>query len=420
MGFERIHSIIVAALLSGLIACDGPPSEGFLVEPIRLEEVSSRLAAGPTRVELELFPDWGERTVRELELRPEHRLRDDERVESRVVSPGFAELSTGARCSGALTLALPGVQIRFDERTRFEDQDGDRIACIDFVTYVEAYVALGQEPQITAERRPLSVPQPAADPVFFADELRIDDEDDDGDQRPELELNLGPENLASCEDIVVPVSDCVAAVHVLGSLLAITSERSELKRGDPEPRLEVGFRGIVRSVDPVRQELRLTSGAVLRMVVGSDLEHGRPSAPSEVVGSLEDAERLRRLGRLVEAHGTAAVLSTDPLVLWVRELELEVERDLGAEAYAPVVTLQGDVLDASVGEHFVELPFDTRLRVTEVSAVEGEYPDVVEVGSAVTAGRRIRATARVVVEEFQYPVLVTRADRVAFFADGPE
>lgn len=420
MGVKSIHSIIVAALFPGLIACDGPPSEGFLVEPIRLEEVSSTIAAGRTRVELELFPDWGERTVRELELRPEHRLRDDERLESRVVSPGFTELSTSARCSGALSLALPGVQVRFDERTRFEDQDGDRISCIDFVTYVEAYVALGQEPQITAERRPLAIAQAPHDPVFFADELRIDDEDDDADQRPELELNLGPENLARCDDLVIPVSDCVGAVHALGVLLAITSDRSELRRGDPEPRLEVGFRGIVRSIDPVNQELRLMSGAVLRMVTGSQLEHGRPSAPAEVIASLEDGERLRRLGRLVEAHGTAAVVSTDPLVLWVRELELEVERDLGPDAYAPVVTLQGDVLEASIGERFVELPFDTRLRVTEVSAVEGEYPDVPEVGSAMHAGRRVRATARVVVEEFQYPVLVTRASRVAFFSDEPE
>lgn len=419
MGGRRIHWLFVAALVPVVGACEHAASDGFLTERISFAEARSIIEAGPTRIELELFPDWGEQTAREVEVRPAHRLTDDERVESRVVGPGFDDLTTDVRCSGALTLALPGVQVRFDERTRFEDQDGDRISCVDFVTNVEAFVALGQEPQITAERRPAASLQSPFDPVFLADELRIDDEDDDGDQRPELNVNLGLENLASCDELVIPVSECTSAVRVLGSVFAVSDSRSDVELDDPEPRLEVRFDGIVRSVDAVTDELRLESGAVLRMVRGTDIEWGS-SPRSELITSLEDAERLRRLGRLVEAHGRAAVISTDPLVMWVSELELEVERDLGADSYPAVVEIEGDVLGASVADGFVELPFDTRLRVTEVSALEGDFPDLPEVGSAMGAGQHVRAAARVVVEEFQYPTLVTRADRVAFFLDGPE
>src|SRR5690606_26906381 len=158
------------------------------------------------------------------------------------------------------------------------------------------------------------------------------------------------------------------AVRVLGSVFAVDRDETEIELGDPEPRLEVRFRGIVRSVDAVRQELRLESGAVLRMVAGSEIEFGRAPVPGELLRAIDDVDRLRRSGKLVEAHGTAAVIATDPLVLWVIELELEVERDLGIDAYPPVVELSGDVIDAAVGEQYVELPFDTRLRVTEVSA----------------------------------------------------
>ncbi len=417
MGGTRIDLVLVAALALALAGCGESHAEGFTLASISFAEAASRIAEANTRVEIELMPDWGERTARELELRPEHRLEDDERLESRVVGPGFRELATDVGCSGSLTLALPGVEVRFDERTRFQDQDGDRISCIDFVTNVEAFVALGQEPEITAERRPVA--QLPDDPVFFADELSIDDEDEDGDQRPELDLNLGPDNLVRCEDMAIPVEGCVGAVHALGSIFVVAGE-TEVELGDPEPRLEVRFAGIVRSVDVVNQELRLESGVVLRMVEGSELEFGRSNSPGELVRSLDDVDRLDRIGRLVEAHGTAAVISTDPLVLWVSELELEVERDLGVDEYPAVVEIDGDVVGASIDDSFVELPFDTRLRVTEVSSLEGEFPALPAVDSAMTAGRRVRAAARVVVEEFQYPVLVTRADRVAFFVDGPE
>ena len=417
MGGRCIHCILVAALVPALGACAERTSEGFVVERISFTEATATIREAVTRVELELMPDWGERRLRELELRPAHRLQDDERVESRIVGPGFHDLVTDGSCSGTLTLALPGVEVRFDERTRFEDQDGDRISCVDFVTNVEAFVALGMEPQVTAFRRPPATPQSPFDPVFFAHALRIDDEDDDGDQRPEIDVNVGPANLVGCDDTILPIPGCVGALRVLGSVLAVDGDETEVERGDPAPRLEVRFRGIVRSVDAMGRELRLESGAVVRLVAGSEIEFGRAPVAGDLVRTIDDVDRLKRSGKLIEAHGTAAVIATDPLVLWVSELELEVERDLGVEAYPPVVEIAGDVIDAAVGEQYVELPFDTRLRVTEVSAVEGDLPALPDVGSAMSEGRRVRAVARVVVEEFQYPTLVTRADRVAFLVD---
>ncbi len=49
--------------------------------------------------------------------------------------------------------------------------------------------------------------------------------------------------------------------------------------------------------------------------------------------------------------------------------------------------------------------------------MEGDFATIPAVGSAMFSGQRVRARARVVVEEFQKPVLVTRADRVTFARD---
>lgn len=416
MGGKRLRAFWIAALVPLVGACDDGDVGGFHVERINFAAARAKIESEPTRVEIELYPSWAVRVVRELEIAPAHRADDDERIEARVIGRAFEELVTEGACSGRLTLDLLGVEVRFDERTRFEDQNGDRITCIDFVTLVESYVALGQEPQITAERRPGATPQGPNDPVFFAHELKLDDEDGDGDQRPELELQLDANNLVSCDELFSPPTDCVGAIRVLGVLFAIGSSATEIEVADPEPRLSVRFAGAVDSVDIARRNLRLTTGAVLRLVRGSEVEYGETEG-AFLLTSLEDADLALDSGRLVEAHGTADVLSTDPLVLWVREVELEVERDLSEDDYTDLVEIDGEVLAADVEDGFVELPFDTRLRITEVSSLEGDFAELSEIGSAMYEGRRVRADARAVVEEILTPVLVTRADRVTFVAE---
>lgn len=371
------------------------------------------IESGPTRVELELHPSWAVRVARQVEIGPEHCHADDERIEARVIRPGFAERATDGGCGGVLTLDLLGVRVAFDERTRFEDQDGERIGCVEFVTLVESYLALGQEPQITAERRPGPVPQDPHDSLFFADELLLDDEDHDGDQRPEVEVMLDADNLVSCDELFSPPSDCQGAIRALGMLFAIGGDSTKIRVADPEPRLSARFKGIVTSVNLEKREVRLNTGAVLQLVRGSEIEWGEGAAGS-IFTSLDDVSAALDIGRMVEAHGKADILGTDPLVLWVQEVEFEIERDLSPSDYRNVVEIEGDVLGVQDG--FVELPFDTRLRITEVSSLEG-FLELSEIGNAMIAGRRVRADARVVVEEIQNPVLVTRADRVTFVLD---
>lgn len=416
MGGKALWGLCVATFASMVSACNDAEVRGFDIDVVDFAKARTALDSGPTRVELELYPSWAQRVVRQMEIKPEHRATDDERIESRVIGSGFEGLVVDGACHGTLTLDLLGVAVGFDDHTRFEDQDGTRITCVDFVTKIESFIALGQEPQITAERRPPLTPQRPDDPVFLADELKIDDEDDDGDQRPELELQLHAEHVESCDSLLTPPSDCVGAIRALGALFAIGGGATQIQLADPEPRLGVRFNGAVKSVDLGAREIRLTTGTVLRLVRGSEIESGE-SDTMPVLTSLEDAEASLDLGRLVEAHGRAAVLATDPLVLWVNEVELEIERDLSEHHFEDVVQIDGEVLAADSEEGYVVLPFDTRLRVTEVSDLEGDFHRISEIGSAMYDGRRVRAAGRVVVEEIRRPVLVTRADRVAFAVD---
>lgn len=416
MGGKRLRAVLVAALVPALGACNDAEVRGFHIETIDFHAARRRIEEAPTRVELELYSTWAQRIAREMKLEPEHRAPDDERIESRVINPGFEGLVVEGGCRGTLTLDLLGVEVAFDEHTRFEDQDGSRITCVELVTLIESYLALGQEPQITAERRPPASPQDPNDNVFLADEIELDDEDEDGDQRPEISLQLDADNMASCSDLFAPPTDCVGAVRALGVLFAIGGGATEVEVADPEPRLSARFDGIVKSVDVEAREIRLTTGTVLRLVRGSEIEWGEAEGAS-LLTSLEDADASLDLGRLVEAHGTAEILATDPLVLWVREVELEVERDLSEDDFRNIVEIEGEVLGVDVEAGFAMLPFDTRLRITEVSSLEGDFRAIDEIGSAMYAGRRIRADARVVVEEIQNPVLVTRADRATFVAD---
>jgi hypothetical protein len=409
----------VAALGLVLGACGQDPAGGFFIEKLTFATAQGDIEAGPTRMNLSLFPDWGERMARVVELRPDFRLEDDERIATRVLSPGFELVETESSCSGTLVVAIAGARIAFDEHTLFDDQDGSRISCSDFVTDVQTFVALGQEPQFTASRRDSATPQDPRAPVFLADAIQLDDEDGDGDARPRIEMNVDADNLAMCGEMTFPPAGCAGALRVLGTVVPVSGDRTDVHRADPEPRLEVRFDGVVERVDYDARELRLNTGAVVKIVDGSQIQWGS-APPTELVTSLEDADAGVRVGRTVEAHGTAAVMSTDPLVLWVTEVELEIEHDLAPDDFEAVVEIEGAVTDADLTDSYVELPFDTRLRVTEASTVEGDFSTVPAVGSAMFSGEHVRARARVVVEEFQKPVLVTRADRVTFALDSFE
>jgi hypothetical protein len=403
--------VLCALALVAIVGCEGPIVGGFRTERLDFDGLARDVAGGPVRLEVELRP--GEARARGVELRAAHHRGDDERIESSVIAPGFVELVTGRSCAGTLALALEGVEVRFHEQTRFADPSGARIECMELVSRIQAYVALGQRPQITALRRPRTTPQQPSDVVFVADELRIDDEDADGDQRPEIELDVAGANLAYCVEAHDAPADCVGALRVLGRIVTLDGS-TEMEASDPEPRLEVRFQGLVQAVSTEARWLRLQSGTMLELVEGSDVEWGQGD---DVLGSIEDARRSMGLGRLVEAHGSGVVMATDPVRIWVRELELEIERHRTRGEVRDVIELSGDVLDADLSEAFVTLPFETRLRVTEVSSIEGVH-DLTTIDDAVRAGRRVRANARVVIEEIRRPLLVTRAERVTFVGSG--
>ncbi len=355
MGGRHSH-VFGAALVLVLGSCGQAPANGFVLEKLAFAEAQGDIQSGPTRVMVALFPDWGERMAKLVELRPSFRLDDDERIATRVLNPGFDVIDTDTGCSGRLTIALASAEIRFDEHTLFADQDGSRISCTDFVTDIETFVALGQEPQITATRRPRSTPQDPRDPGFLADAIQLDDEDVDGDQRPQIELNVSAANLATCADMSLPPSGCAGAFRIFDLLVPVAHDRTDIHRSDPEPRLEVRFDGIVQRADGKEHEVRLNTGAVVRMVEGSQLMWGS-APPSELFTSLSDVQDGVEGGREVEAHGRAAVISTDPLVLWVNEIEFEIERDLPPTRFQALVSLEGAVVDTDTTDSYVDLPF---------------------------------------------------------------
>src|SRR5438034_578704 len=159
---------------------------------------------------------------------------------------------------------LAGLTVGFTADTRFR-AEGDRESSLTrdaFVARVTAELAAGGHPAVKAERAAPATPQAPDDPVFTAAELKLDDEAD----RPEIEMNVTAANLT-----INSMSPPDGFITVLNLKIGVTAE-TELKAEDPERTDEVEFEGQVQSVDLGAQSFTLTSGTVVKIVAGTEIE----------------------------------------------------------------------------------------------------------------------------------------------------
>ena len=127
--------------------------------------------------------------------------------------------------------------------------------------------------------------------MFTAAELKLDDEAD----RPEIEMNVTAANLT-----INSMSPPDGFITVLNLKIGVTAE-TELKAEDPERTDEVEFEGQVQSVDLGAQSFTLTSGTVVKIVAGTEIE--AEDGDEEHLGTLQAVQAALDAGQTVEAEG---------------------------------------------------------------------------------------------------------------------
>lgn len=382
MGVFRFHLIASLAILGVAVTagCDDDIEladdfdDGLFVQEIDFTEARAVIGGNPTRVDMNLVDQDGTLVAREVILDEPEDVTDDEEIESRLVAPGFTDLETdGDTCRGTLTLALGGVQVRFDSATTlFEDRGSDMVACADFVTRIQTLVDVGQEPRIEAVRMPPQSPQGATDNVFLADQITIEEEEEEGVHRPEIEMVLNDDNLADCTALASPVADCRGVIQVLGLQIEVR-DGTEILAREPDEVIEVRFDNRVESVDPAGRQLIFTNGTILQIVEGTRIDQEPDDDLDVLLPTLEDAEEALAAGEPVVADGRAIVQSAQPrIVLVATEVELEIERGAVADGADPDVSVEGDILDLDRAARTLTLPSNARVDVQEDTLFVGD------------------------------------------------
>jgi len=293
MWLHRPRAVAGLAGLTALLAvagCDAPASapRGLtqFSRTVSLSEVQTQLAAAAARVEIEIVPGSNPAVAREVKLKDPSEVAGEEELRGPITAiDGTA---------GTLTLGVgSGLTVGFTADTRFR-AEGDRESSLTrdaFVARVTAELAAGGHPAVKAERAAPATPQAPDDPVFTAAELKLDDEAD----RPEIEMNVTAANLT-----INSMSPPDGFITVLNLKIGVTAE-TELKAEDPERTDEVEFEGQVQSVDLGAQSFTLTSGTVVKIVAGTEIE--AEDGDEEHLGTLQAVKAALDAGQTVEAEG---------------------------------------------------------------------------------------------------------------------
>src|SRR3989442_691847 len=169
---------VCATLFPTLLAaaCDHSPS-GPGSNPIQfsrsvsLPDAQSVLQTGPTRVEVRVIP--GTLVARRVELGESQDMPRPEEVRSRGTAV------TAGTDTATFTLEVGGLHIPANGPTKIRHGDDDASAgtptLADFVALVQADIAAGHNPTLTATRQPPSAPQAPDDGSFLAADLKLDE-----------------------------------------------------------------------------------------------------------------------------------------------------------------------------------------------------------------------------------------------------
>ncbi len=333
MHYSRAYSYRMATVAALTVftttACDtngvNGPGDGGLTglafsRAITISELDSIIGEGPARVEVELRA--GELVAREVEIETPDELTDDEKIESRITA---IAASNG---QGTADLALAGgFTVAFTSSTEFEGKDGEDLTLGEFVTYVEDELAAGREPVVEAKRPAASPPQNPGDASFTTSKLELDDDEDDGEDK--LELNIDEDNLTV---LTTPPPD--AQLEVLGLIIDIdwTNGVTEVEQEDEDASNERKFKDIVAAVDVTGGTFTLQNGIVIRVIDRTEIKHS-----SHGLESLQAVSDAIDAGLRVRAKGKAVPDESDPSILVAVKVKFKLTDHISLETFIDAI-----------------------------------------------------------------------------------
>jgi len=310
-------------------ACDhspsGPGSNSIqFSRTVSLPDAQSLLQTGPTRVEVRVIP--GTLVARRVELEESSEMTRPEQVRSRVTAV------TSGTDTATFTLEVGGIQIAANGSTmiRHGDRDGDMaqsaVTLADFVALVQADIAAGHNPTLTASRPAPSAPQALDDGKFLAADVRLDE----GNSHSVIKLNIAAANLVTN---ATPPPDGFLKLLGISLELRLADGTTKLKQENPELEGVREFEGTVQSVDQTANTVTLKDGTVIRIVAGTEFD-AREGNEDDHLTSLAAVQDALTAGKTVKTEGRGLVDNTSPLTFDAIRIEFEVE---GQEPPPPVM-----------------------------------------------------------------------------------
>jgi len=368
-------------------ACDHSPS-GPGSTPIQfsrtvsLPDAQSLLQTGPTRVEVRVIP--GTLVARRVELEESNEMSRPEQVRSHVTAV------TPVTDTATFTLEVGGIKIAANGSTmiRHGDRDGDMAqsatTLADFVALVQADIAAGHNPTLTASRQAPSAPQAPDDGNFLAADLRLDE----ANSHSVIRLNIAAANLVTN---ATPPPDGFLKLLGVSLELRLADGTTKLKQENPELEGVREFEGTVQSVDQTAKTVTLKDGTVIRIVAGTEVD-AREGNEDDHVTSLAAVQDALTAGKTVKTEGRGLVDSTSPLTFDAIHIEFEVE---GEELPPPVMMVEFEGLVSSVdiaGSTFT-LANGAVVTVTSETRIEaeGNLLTLQAVSDAIAAHHTVRA-----------------------------
>lgn len=364
-------SVVLLTLLAA--ACDststGPHSSSIqFSRNISLPDAQTQLQTGPARVEVWVIP--GTLVARRVELRDAENMSRPERVRSRVTAV------TSGTGTATFTLEVGGLQIAADGSTLLQTGDdgdghmdvspsdgGAALTLADFVARVQAEIAAGNNPTLTASRQPPASPQAPDDGSFLAADLRLGE----GNNHAVIELNITGANLVTN---ATPPPDGFLTILGLSLELRLADGTTRLRQENPDIEGEREFEGTVQTVDQTARTVTLTDGTIIRIVAGTEFE-ARESDDDDHLATLAAVQDALTAGKTVKAEGRGVVDSTNPLTLDAIRIEFEVE---GEEPRPPAMMeeFRDAVASVDVAGSTFTLGSGAIVTVTSETHIDGE------------------------------------------------
>ncbi len=250
---------------------------------------------------------------------------------------------------------------------RHGDRDGDMaqsaVTLADFVALVQADIAAGHNPTLTASRPAPSAPQALDDGKFLAADVRLDE----ANSHSVIKLNIAAANLVTN---ATPPPDGFLKLLGISLELRLADGTTKLKQENPELEGVREFEGTVQSVDQTASTVTLKDGTVIRIVAGTEFD-AREGNEDDHLTSLAAVQDALTAGKTVKTEGRGLVDSTSPLTFDAIRIEFEVE---GGELPPPVMMVEfaAGVTSVDVAGSTFTLANGAVVTVTSETRIEAE------------------------------------------------